>query len=75
MDLSPDLDLNLILWSYNYHMSHMASGPWFEPQLYVHLTHKNVAHDFDSWRDAWMMSKSGCLQIRYPDKTEFIIFG
>ena len=49
-----------------------------DTQLYVHLTHKNVAHAFDrlkSYLDdvkKWLSANK--LKLN-PDKTEFIIFG
>ena len=47
-------------------------------QLYVHLTHKNVAHAFDRLKTCldevkkWLSAHK--LKVN-PDKTEFIIFG
>ena len=47
-------------------------------QLYVHLTHKNVAHAFDRLKiclddiKKWLSANK--LKLN-PDKTEFIIFG
>ena len=34
-----------------------------DTQLYVHLTHKNVAHAFDRWKSCLEDVKNGCLQI------------
>ena len=43
-------------------------------QLYVHLTHKNVAHAFDRLKTCWMMPKSVNKLKLNPDKTKFVIF-
>ena len=49
-----------------------------DAQLYVHLTHKNVAHAFDRLKTClddvktWLSANK--LKLN-PDKTEFIIFG
>ena len=49
-----------------------------DTQLYVHLTHKNVAHAFDRLKSSlddvkkWLSANK--LKLN-PDKTEFIIFG
>ena len=49
-----------------------------DTQLYVHLTHKNVAHAFDRLKSClddvkkWLYANKSKLN---PDKTKFIVFG
>ena len=49
-----------------------------DKQLYVHLTHKNVAHAFDRLKSCLDDVKKWLSVYKLklnPDKTEFIIFG